>query len=58
MSSGIDLSMNCCICFERITPETCVVDSEGTRWNLCQECGYHETLAVMFRIMTGKRYLE
>lgn len=29
----------CAICFERLTPETCVVDIDGQKWDLCPgEC--------------------
>lgn len=25
----------CCVCFEGLTPETCAVDSEGVKWDVC-----------------------
>jgi hypothetical protein len=26
----------CCICFNRLTPETCVVDVDGQKWDACR----------------------
>ena len=26
----------CCICFKPLTPETCVEDSVGDKWDVCQ----------------------
>lgn len=25
----------CCICFERLTRDTCAVDEDGVRWDVC-----------------------
>lgn len=25
----------CCICFEGLTPETCAVDGNGEKWDVC-----------------------
>jgi hypothetical protein len=27
----------CCICFGGLTPETCAVDFEGNKWDICQD---------------------
>lgn len=32
----------CCICFVDLEPETCYVDQEGQRWDMCEACGTHE----------------
>lgn len=26
----------CCICFNGLTPETCVVDEDGQKWDICK----------------------
>lgn len=26
----------CCICFHGLTPETCVVDTDGVKWDVCK----------------------
>ncbi len=26
----------CCICFNGLTPETCVVDIHGVKWDICK----------------------
>lgn len=26
----------CCVCFEGLTEDTCVVDEEGTKWDVCK----------------------
>lgn len=29
----------CCICYRGLTPETCVVDVDGVKWDTCRgEC--------------------
>lgn len=35
MSSG-NFGLMCCICFTGLTPETCAVDIEGTKWDTCK----------------------
>lgn len=42
MSSGIlEPGTFCCICFAALTPETCVVDEDGTTWDVCKgDCAY------------------
>lgn len=37
----------CSICFSTLTPETCVIDTDGVRWDVCrgrcaQEAGIEE----------------
>lgn len=29
----------CCICFERVPSADVWEDDEGTRWDMCRECG-------------------
>ncbi len=31
-----DWPLMCCICFEGLTSETCAVDSNGVKWDVCK----------------------
>ncbi len=26
----------CCICFDRLTPQQCAVDTDGQKWDFCK----------------------
>lgn len=48
----------CCICFKQLTPETCAVDTDGVKWDVCpgecaQQAGVHEPTDLP--IVTVKR---
>lgn len=32
----------CAVCLDQITPETCAVDPEGVKWDLCKTCWERE----------------
>lgn len=39
--------LHCCICFEGLTEETCVIDTDDTLWDVCKgqcavDCGIEE----------------
>lgn len=29
----------CCICFKPLEPHECWEDSQGAKWDMCEECG-------------------
>jgi hypothetical protein len=42
----------CTLCFKDLTPETCFVDSDGVRWDICPQC--EEGGRKYIERMTGK----
>lgn len=36
MTVGYPWGLMCCICFNGLTSETCVVDEDGQKWDVCK----------------------
>lgn len=46
--------LHCCICFSRLTPETCAIDADGTKWDVCRgQCSTDAGLTETFVATCG-----